>query len=243
MPTTQKMDKIKVRWRIENKEAKGTIIEDAGNRTKIVFLDHHFRGRLPQAGETTEAEVSRDTQPAERGRGALIVRPIYAPDPKALSLDEARVKLEEMARVATAKQYVFACEVVIEVESLPGWKGQLIGRRSEKLHQNDGQLCMYWYFQGQNGHTVTVWDTSTPYFIITPGIQWKKGYAYWAVTNWTQAVADLGMPVSVEREEHSYRYRITWRDHQGLRFTAEASEREVEAFKNPPFPHQPPKIG
>lgn len=236
MPTTQ--DKIKVRWQKGKDGWKGTIMEDPKGRKKIVFIERRFRGRDPNADEVTEGEVTYEKNPGDPNTGFLAVRPIYAADPNPLSFDDVRVKFEERVRAVMPQQYVFDCDVVIKVEDLPGWKGELVGRRSEKLHQNGGRLCMFWLFRGQNGHTASVWDGGSPYFLITPAIQWRQGYAYWAVTNWSKAVADLGMPVAVQIEEWSHRYKITWRDHQGLCFTAEVDEHEVATFKDPPFPSE-----
>lgn len=201
-------NRIRVEWRIEGGQTKGRILEDEKRRRKIVFVDRGFRGRLPRNGEITEAGVSRDTKPEETTKGALLVCPVYAPPAGALSKDEARAKIQEIAKA----QLPIFDRGYAEVD-LPGWRGELSLIR-DKFNPKNEPLSVTWRFAAEDGATSfgRVEMTSAIGFVRERGMQ---------VFDLAQAIRDLGEPANIEASSLSYGM-VTWVDSQGGRLQAEA---------------------
>ncbi len=214
---------IIVEWRVEDGEAKGQIIEDDKGRRKIVFVERSHRGRRPRNWERTEVELVRDTKPDELGKGALLVRPIFAPDPNALSREEARAQMLALI-VADGPQLG---ESYIEVD-LPGWRGTLTGKLPRV--RESGPLSMLWYFDNMEdgSRTVVYSDPVTSFVLITKGI--VMGHGQPVVVDWEQAIKDLGQPVVVEQDTYGNTAEVVWKDRHNVSLVAKISKDRARAL-------------
>ncbi len=196
-------NRITVQFRVERGEAKGRIVKDPQNRRKIVFVDRNFRGRRPKDGETVEVEVTRDTQPSELGKGALMVRPIYAPDPSALSHEDAEARMLEMVRA----EGVVINDRYIDVD-LPGWKGQLRGSLPKR--REEGPLSADWRYEDEDGNR-TMWlrTPGHPYVVMTHAIRvYRHEYE---VMDWPLALQQLGEPTKIDTVQQE----VVWENGSG----------------------------
>lgn len=200
-------NKILIRWRIENNERKGEIISDPHGRKKIVFISRDYRGeRMPQQNELTEGLVHRDTNMEDSGRGALLVTPIFAPDPNALSKEDAVTAMRKII----AEQPIHFGRCYLDI-NLPGWSGVLIGEIVVSWEARP--LAMRWRFKDKNGNELVSTKQT-----LTEGIQCcKKQYT---IIDWNQARKDLGAPSSVS-EPYVYSTYVTWSDSEGSTLVAD----------------------
>ncbi|KKW42455.1 MAG: hypothetical protein UY92_C0006G0016 [Candidatus Magasanikbacteria bacterium GW2011_GWA2_56_11] len=206
---------VRVSWRIEGGQAKGSVVgDDAVKLRKIVFVDRSYRGRWPGDGEETAARIIRDTKPSEHSKGALLVYPVFAADPVALTSDEARA---ELLRIIGNEGIVFG-QQLIPVD-LPGWSGELVGSFPKRFEP--GPLYMQWRFTSEDGCRLMC--LGTPNFpqgvILSTGI--RVGHGPPVVCNWAQAVADLGKPKAMETEGQISCSRVRWVDQYGGSFVAD----------------------
>ncbi|MDD5437649.1 MAG: hypothetical protein PHC70_00695 [Patescibacteria group bacterium] len=208
-------NRIRVRWRVEAGRSKGSVLEDGKGRRKIVFVDDHFRGRMPKDGEETEASISRDIKPEEASKGALIVRPIYAPPPGALSQDELRTKLDEIAK---SQMPVF--DTGYANVDLPGWKGEMSFKRADCVSVEP--IYAQWSFHAEDG------SSSYGRVEMTTAVRWDHGICCYRIVDLKQALKDLGEPAKVEGESLR-RGTLTWRDSHGSTFRADACLSEALA--------------
>lgn len=198
---------VQVSWKSENGQAKGRITRDAAGRSKIVFVDDRFRGRQPKQGEVTEVEIVKDTKPGEKGKGALIVRPIFAKP--ANTLTEAQAEAEMIKVIKAGKFLSFG---YIDVD-LPGWKGRLEGSRPKRQSER-GPYYLNWKFEGEDGLRLYLHEPGGHQIgiVVTTGIRVGEGFTH--VSNWAQAVKDLGEPAEITGEE-SFRKSVKWLSESG----------------------------